>query len=97
MDSKVNDEFAEWLESKHGEHRRVKVHRGKAHDCLGMTFYYSKKGKVIIDMIPYVADMSDEFPKKLQDNKTAMMAAADNLFSKGHGKQLNQEWSNMFH
>ena len=97
VNGKVNDEFAEWLEEKHGEHGRVKVHRGKVHDYLGMTFDCSEKGKVKIDMTSCVEDMLEEFPKKLQENETAMTPAADNLFAKGHGKKLNPERADMFH
>ena len=57
-----------------------------------------QEGKVIVDiMIPYVEDMLEEFPKKLQENETVMTPAADNLFSKGHGKKLNQERADIFH
>ena len=96
-DKEVNDEFAQWLEKKYGEHGKVKIHRGKVHDYLGMTFDYSQEGKVIVDMIPYVEDMLEEFPKKLQENETVMTPVADNLFSKGHGKKLNQERADIFH
>lgn len=49
-DKKVNDRFAKWLEQKCGEHGKVKIHHGKAHDYLGMTFDHTKTGKVKIDM-----------------------------------------------
>ena len=62
-----------------------------------MTFDYSEKGKVKVDMISYVEDMLEEFPKKLQENKVAVTPAADNLFAKGHGKKLNPECANIFH
>ena len=48
-------------------------------------------------MTSHVEDMSNEFPKKLQEKEMAMMPAADNLFSKGHGKKLNQEHGEKFH
>ena len=97
VDSKVNDEFAKWLETKCGKHGKVKTHHGKAHNCLGMTFDCSKKGKVIVDMMSHVEDMLNEFLKKPQENETVMMPAADNLFSKGHGKKFNQECRENFH
>jgi len=43
-----------------------------------MNFDYSERGKVKIDMIPYMKDMLEEFPKKLQENETAVTPAADN-------------------
>ena len=75
----------------------VKVHRGKVHDYLGMNFDYSEKGKVKIDMISYVKDMLEEFPKKLQENEVAAMPAADNLFGPGHGKKLTPEELKVYH
>ena len=97
VNSKVNDEFAKWLEMKCSEHGKVKTHHGKVLNHPGMTFNYSKKGKVKVDMMSHVEDMSNKFPKKLQENEMAMMPAADNLFRKGHGKKLNQERGENFH
>ena len=39
----VNDEFAKWSEETYGQHGRVKIHRGKVHDYLGMKLDYSEK------------------------------------------------------
>lgn len=97
VDPKVNDKFAKWLEMKYGEHGKVKIHRGKVHDYLGMTFDYTEKGKVKIDMISYVEDMLEEFPKKLQKTEVTATPAADNLFAKGHGKKLSPERADKFH
>ena len=97
VDRKVNDEFAVWLETTYGEHGKVKIHRGKIHDYLGMTFDWSEKGKVKIDMISYVEDMINELPKKLQKNEITATPAADNLFAKGHGKKLNSDRADKFH
>ena len=65
VNSKVNDEFAKWSESKCGEHSKVKAHCSKVHDYLGMTFNYSKKGKVKVDITSHVEDTLNEFLKKL--------------------------------
>ena len=97
VNSKVNDEFTIWLENKYGEYGKVKIHCSKIHNYLGMTFDYSQKGKVMINMISYIEDMLEEFPKSFQKNETAMMAAAENLFAKGHGKKLNKEHADIFH
>ena len=97
VDSKVSDEFAKWSESKYGEHGKVKTHHGKVYNYPRMRFDYSKKGKVKVDMTSCVEDMLNEFPKKPQENEMAMMPAADNLFSKGHGKKPNQEHGENFH
>jgi hypothetical protein len=48
VDSKVNNEFLEWMNTKYGKHGAVTatVTRGKIHEYLGMTFDFSNKGKV---------------------------------------------------
>ena len=57
LETPIHDEFAQWLEQKYGSVSPVKVHRGKVHEYLGMTFDYSKPGKVIVDMRDYVNGM----------------------------------------
>jgi hypothetical protein len=44
-DSKVNDQFDEWLQDNYGEHGEVVIHHGKQHDCLDMELDFSKKRK----------------------------------------------------
>ena len=46
----VNDEFAKWLQETYGQHGKVKIHRGKVHDYLGMKLDYAEKKKIKIDM-----------------------------------------------
>ena len=43
---KVHDLFASWLQKQYGKFGEVKIHRGKVHDYLGMTFDYSQSGVV---------------------------------------------------
>jgi hypothetical protein len=50
-DPKVNDEFERWLNKTYGKHGKVITTRGKIHDYLGMTFNFSEKKKVKVDMI----------------------------------------------
>ena len=44
VDSRVNDNFLSWLNSKYGKHGEVKATRGKVHDYLGMKFIYGEDG-----------------------------------------------------
>ena len=46
INPKVNDDFDKWLQAKYGEHGKVKAHRGKVHDYLGMIFEYEEEGRV---------------------------------------------------
>jgi len=68
VDKKVNDEFLCWLNEMYGKVGPVKATRGVRHDYLAMFMDYSKKGKVVIDMVYYVEKMVDEFPGKLRSN-----------------------------
>ena len=63
-DSKVIDEFIQWIKDKYEDEEitKVRVTCGKKHDYLGMIFNYSKPGKAKVDMIDYVQWMHEEFP-----------------------------------
>lgn len=80
MKPKVIDDFAEWVNKTYGEIAAVKVVRGTIHNYLGMTFDYSAKGQVSIDMIPYLQSMLTEFPD--EDLKGAVVPSPwnENLF-----------------
>jgi hypothetical protein len=92
-DSKVNDQFNKWLNHKYGKHGKVKLHRGKIHDYLGMELDYSEVNKVKIGMIKYVKNMLEDFPEKLKDKTPA----GDDLFKKGQGKMLETERAEGYH
>ena len=83
VDTKVNDLFLIWLNKRYGKHGAVKANRGKIHDYLGMTFDWSKPGKVAIGMTDYVASMVDDFSVPIKPTDTAPTPAADNLFVPG--------------
>jgi len=70
VDSKVNDEFLNWLKRKYAadEVGKVKAVRGPRHDYLGINLDFSSEGKLRIDMINYIERMCDEFPEKLDGN-----------------------------
>ena len=84
INPKVNDDFDEWLQAKYGEHGKVKAHKGKVHDYLGMIFEYEDKGKVKVDMSSYVKNMLEDFPVK-------------GLYNLGQGRKLNKEDAKAFH
>ena len=97
INPKVNDDFDEWLQAKYGEHGKVKAHRGKVHDYLGMIFEYEDKGKVKVDMSSYVKNMLEDFPVKLKKSQTAATPAGEGLYNLGHGRKLNKEDAEAFH
>jgi hypothetical protein len=90
-DPKVNDDFVKWLKKLYGNHGKVTVTRGDIHDYLGMTFNFSVKGKVMIDMIDYMESMVDDFSTEFKTNNTAPTPAAEDLFSEGEGKALETQ------
>ena len=69
VDKKVNDDFENWLNKTYGGYGKIKSVRGKLHDYLGMNFDFSKDGKVLIDMIEYIANMIDECSVKIKWKK----------------------------
>jgi hypothetical protein len=96
-DSKVNDQFDEWLQENYGENGEVAIHRGKKNDYLGMELDLSEKGKVKIGMTEYVASMLEAFPEKLKSTDTAVTPASDGLLNKGQGNKVNQEHTDAYH
>ena len=81
VDSCVNDKFLEWLEQKYGEHRKVKVTRGKIHKFLGMTFDFRTKGKFKVDMTKYMKKTYEDFKEKYVLKNAAVSPAANDLFA----------------
>ena len=97
MNSKVNDEFLKWLNKMYGGYGEVKATRGPVHDYLGMTFDFSQKGKVIVDMIDYITAMVNDFPTKLKPTDVAPTPAAEDLFAEGKGDKLQKETAENYH
>jgi hypothetical protein len=97
MDENINTLFLKWLNKKYGEHGEVKATRGKVHDYLGMTFDFSEKGKVKIDMIDYMESMVDDFSVKFRPSDVVANPAADNLFEKGTSDPLDKDRANEYH
>ena len=64
VDTKINDTFHKWCESKYGSEQlgHVTVVRGDQHDNLTMNLEYMDKGKLKIDMQYYIDNMDEEFP-----------------------------------
>ena len=93
----VNDEFDVWLNDMYGKHGKVTCTRGPVHEYLGMSFDFSEKGKVLIDMGKYIESMVDEFPVKLGEKDTAPTPAAENLFAASTGQPLPKADKDVFH
>jgi hypothetical protein len=69
--------FSQWLSATYGV--TVATHRGKVHDYPGMIFDYSKKGKVMINMIKYIKTIINNFPEDITAIRTS--PAVDHLFT----------------
>ncbi|KAL7574341.1 hypothetical protein ACA910_008445 [Epithemia clementina (nom. ined.)] len=98
VDSKVNDEFANWLETKYGDPKvgKVKAERGKRHDYLAMTLDFSSPGEARIDMTEYVKNMVDDFPEELEGR--ASTPWTEHLFKVNEkSKVLDKTRAKQFH
>ena len=70
--------------------------KGNIHEFLGMKLDYSKKGKVVIDMVDYVTKMCEDFPHELDGE--AKTPAAEFLFKVNEkAKKLSPELRQDFH
>jgi hypothetical protein len=56
----------------------IATHRGKVHDYLGIIFDFSKKGKVMINMIEYLKNIINNFPEEIIATQTS--PATNHLF-----------------
>jgi hypothetical protein len=95
VDSRVNDDFRVWLNKLYGKHDKVTATRGPVHEYLGMTFDFSKKGKLVVSMADYMKKLVDEFPIPI--TKTAHSPAGEDLFAEGKGPLLDAERAKIFH
>ncbi len=88
--------FGDWLSATYEV--TVVLHQGKVHDYLGMIFNFSKKGKVMVNMIEYIKNIIDDFPEEIVGTKTT--PAADHLFEvqdKSLAMLLPEEQAMAFH
>jgi hypothetical protein len=98
MDTKVNDEFLEYLRSKYEDKEigLLKASRGKVHDYLGMKLDYSVKGEVKISMTDYVKKMIENFGEDVSE--PAKTPAAAHLFTvREDAKKLDEKQAQKFH
>ncbi len=96
VDPKEVMKFGEWLSKTYGV--SVTAHRGKVHDYLGMIFDFSKKGKVMINMIKYLKNIINNFPEEII--ATRMSPATNHLFivcDPSLGTLLPEEQARAFH
>ena len=76
---------------------RSKSQRGKIHEYLGMIMDFSQPGKVIIDMIDYVASMIDECSIEFDKGKTSPTPAGEDLFAQSDSEKLDKKRGEEFH
>jgi hypothetical protein len=64
VDSRVNDNFAQWCEKTYGSDDlgHVKDVRGKTQDYLGMILDFADGGTLKVDMICYIKGMLEDSP-----------------------------------
>ena len=96
MDSKVNDEFYEWLNKMYREHGDVSITCGFEHDYLGMTLRY-KEDELEVNMTNYMKNMVSGFLEDIKENKFASTPAGTDLFEVGDSEPLDNEYRENFH
>ena len=53
---------------------KLKLHRGKVHDYLGMDLYYSETRVLTVLMIKYLEKVLNEFPEELRGTSATLVA-----------------------
>ena len=64
---------------RHQNIGKVKSVRGKVHEYLSMTLYYTTKGEVNIYMRKYVKNIIDEFPIYTNKAQVVTSPSTENL------------------
>jgi hypothetical protein len=88
--------FGDWLSETYSV--IAVANQGAVHDYLGMIFDFSVKGKVMINMIEYIKNITANFPEEIAAIRTS--PAADHLFTvrdKFLAKLLPEEQARAFH
>ena len=82
VNTKVDDKFKEWMKYNYVNHGEMKANRGKVHEYLGITFDFTEKVKVKINMDNYVEKMINEFPMITSKSDTSLTPAGNNILKK---------------
>ena len=91
VNHKINDKFKEWMNLNYGNNGEVKVNRGKIHEYLGMTFYFTEKAVVNINMDDYVERIINELQIKISNSNTYLTPGGNNRFEKGNRESLGKK------
>ena len=98
VDSKINDDFIQWIRTMYEDVTPVKPSRGKKHDYLAMSFDYSTPGAVVICMKKYIEKMLQEFPYPNDIKGKAKTPAGEHLFIiNDKGEYIGDEKAEVFH
>ena len=86
--------FVQQIKDIYGENLTEEV--GTVHDYLGMTFDYSFKDEVRINMNQYISKVIKEFPAAITGK--CVTPATDNLYkTRDVGRKLGDEQADAFH
>ena len=69
VNSRVNDNFGAWCQKKYGTLKKVKIHRGKIHQFLGMTLDFLHDNECHDLQKENVKDMIRSWPESLVTQK----------------------------
>ena len=96
VDKKVNDEFDVCLNNIYGGYGNVKTMHRHVHNYLRMTFYFSDKYKLKIDMINYMNAMVNDLYIKFNPNDTILDPENGDFFSVGNSEDLRKYKAQLF-
>ena len=93
------DKFEQWIEYMYGDPNigKVKSVRGKFHEYLSMSLYYTTKVEVKIDMQKYVENMIDEFTINIEKYQAETSPETKKLFKADRINLLKKNQAGLFH
>jgi hypothetical protein len=97
MDTKVVDEFLQWVTETYGSIGEVKTTHGKIHDYLGMKLDYTVPGQVSINMVDYIESMVANFPDEHLQGKVASPWSESLFKVQDDSPLLEPKMAEMFH
>ena len=98
VEKDVVENIVDALQANCGKEAPLTVHRGEAHDYLGMTIDFSTPGKVIFTMKDCIDGPLAEAPDDLFKGRVPTSCAANHLFAvREDATPLNEEDAEMFH
>jgi uncharacterized protein YeaC (DUF1315 family) len=97
VETSVVDDMIKSIKQEFGQKLDVTVRRGKVHDYLGLRIDFSEKGRVILSMYDFIAELLKETPEELLKGP-AKSPASNYLFHvNAAARKLDNESAVLYH